>query len=1342
MSRKIKEIILSILSSRRKLTYLILIATLIIVIPVLATYTGPNRTVDEWQCHKEMVITGCYYTMPAEDEFHLNCKVASTYPGCPHPAADFFAGCDGNSQLHYIQEEQEFCKWVAVPAPPATVSGNVSCTNGSNGWCRSDATLNITGVDPIYSIIAIEGTRNGTDFACASDTCQINATGNGSFAFEYWAVSSHGDTSYKENTTISVDKENPEINLSVSGSIGHNNWYVSNVNWSTTVTDNISGPSHADITLDGSAQANPGSYGADGTHTIQATGYDIAGNNVQTQQTVSIDQTNPIPTYALSGSLGSNNWYISDVAWTGTATDATSGINAIQVQVDGGVVNNPASIAANGSHTIQVTAQDLAGNIASTSGSFQIDQEMPTLNLNLSGTAGQNGWYISPVSWTSSASDAVSGLSSHTLTLNSAPTAADGITRSDGTYTLNAIAQDNASNQTTQTKNFGIDQTAPTVSFSPLSGTYSDSVALSGSSADDTSGVAYIEIQVAGQTHQVPATGDWSLNWNTKSTCNGDVTATVRAFDQAGHASAPQNQSFTIHNQSVKITLPSQIDASQPVPLGINPSNISRMTVRITDDAGKLPAISQTYTGASIPSNYQWDRYMGDGSLAPKGTYTLNVLIQDKNTCVEDAASITLVVSDSKFSAWVSGAPTNTPAPIYPTFTPLPSPTPTLESTTTQPAIAANTSAPSATEAPTNTPTPVVVAFLSPKAEQKTTTTTNNSPKAPTSTSGGATDDTASTLPTGTLIGSAATGLIGSIAAYQAAKEAERKRREEEARKRAEELMHQRNKLIKEGIDPIGMNTKEISKLTEKIDKANKARDAYIYNSVIASGGDPDMSIEDARAIFTNSSIKKNDGENLTEQDINKRVDYAIDYQEKMRKQEEALAEFMAIEIAKEEYRLEQEAKQLKELENQNQNTKDRGRVITKPLSKGKQAQIDALEQRDDFNHEYYEKKIDKGSEAYQQGEATAINIALETFRKKQQRKNNQANPVSAGKQAQIDALEQRNDYNANSIDYGQEMANQFKQAQREVINQKAKEEAEKNTRKMEQKKGAAEETTDENSITSLVSWITGAKEVGASDIRSGKVTTATEEVNIRNKDEDNKNNKSGFLCNTFPWMPWCKVVKDETTQNPTQDLPTSTPTVIQSTSSPEDSIPYGGYTYIPAFGGVYVKDIENILDTFIFNPKITVLSGSDGINLYNVGPLPQNQIPKYLVTPFNDKVYPIQYLGVSPDKDIVGKREQANSIPKDTEVIIGYSAGADAAIMYAYENIDSIKAMIMFSPSFSGEIPDNFTGPSSLISNTDKYGLSTEFIEDYLQPLLEANIRIVWVADTNEFDTIGKQLG
>ena len=101
-------------------------------------------------------------------------------------------------------------------------------------------------------------------------TCQIDATGNGSFAFEYWAVSSHGDTSYKGNTTITVDKEAPVVGLNLSGSMGYNSWYVSGVNWTTSLTDSVSGPSHVNVSVDGASQSNPGSYATDGTHTIKA----------------------------------------------------------------------------------------------------------------------------------------------------------------------------------------------------------------------------------------------------------------------------------------------------------------------------------------------------------------------------------------------------------------------------------------------------------------------------------------------------------------------------------------------------------------------------------------------------------------------------------------------------------------------------------------------------------------------------------------------------------------------------------------------------------------------------------------------------------------------------------------------------------------------------------------------------------------------------------------------------------------------------------------------------------------------------------------------------------------
>ncbi len=881
VSQKIKNLLISIASSRKTLLIIMGVIILSIAIPVLATYTGPNRTTTERVCEDIQVVDYCTYsaTVSSYDVEIIGsetittklttkpCTVTSN--GCePNVSIETWrrncfgnapdaVSVDSNVTRREVTHPEKDCHNETVAAPPATVNGSVSCTNGTNGWCRSDATLNITGSDPnpANTIIAIEGTRNGTDFACASDTCQIDATGNGSFAFEYWAVSSHGDTSYKGNTTITVDKETPVVGLNLSGSMGYNNWYVSGVNWTTSLTDSVSGPSHVNVSVDGTAQSNPGSYAADGSHTIKATGYDNAGNSSQTQQTVQIDQTNPVPAYTLNGSLGTNGWYTSAVNWNASATDATSGVYAVGTQLDGASVNNSASIGTNGSHTLQVTAQDNAGNLNSTSGSFKIDQEDPFVSLNLSGTQGTHSWYTAPVSWSSTASDTVSGLASHTATLNGSATTINGSVNSDGTYTLLATAQDNASNQSAQTRTFGIDQSAPTVSLNPISGTHSNIVQLSGSSADTTSGVSYVEISIAGQTHQVNTTGVWSYQWNSTSACNGNVTASVRSVDQAGNVSASTTQTFTVQNTPTTLTLPAQTNASNPVVFNLNTNNLNQMVIRISDDAGHLPAVTHTFTGTSIPSSYRWDRYMGDGSLAPKGTYTMNVRIYDKNTCTTDTASITLVVTESILSAWISGAPTNTPIPAQPTATPLPSLTPTVESAETEVAILPATG--NDTETPTSTPTttPNPNPFVLPKAEQKTTTSTSSSPKAPNSITDPILAPT--TLSTGVLIGSAAAGLIGSIAAYQVAVEAERKRKEAEARKRAEELMHLRNKLTKNGEDWHGLGMDQMKQKAAQIDAINKANEDYMYESVIASGGDPNMSIEEAVAIFTNASARK-----------------------------------------------------------------------------------------------------------------------------------------------------------------------------------------------------------------------------------------------------------------------------------------------------------------------------------------------------------------------------------------------------------------------------------------------------------------------------------------------------
>jgi hypothetical protein len=605
VSQKIKNLLISIAGSKKTLLIIMGVIILSIVIPVLATYTGPNRTEVKEVCEDVQVVDYCTYSATVssyvidtvgDDYVKTGTKFCTvTSNGCePNVSIDTWkrncfgnapdaVSVDSNVTRREVTHPERQCHNETVAVPPATVNGSVSCTNGTNGWCRSDAILNITGSDPhpANTIIAIEGTRNGTDFACASDTCQIDATGNGSFAFEYWAVSSYGDTSYKGNTTITVDKEAPVVGLNLSGSMGYNSWYVSGVSWTTSLTDNVSGSSHVNVSVDGTAQSNPGSYAADGTHTIKATGYDNAGNSSQTQQTVQIDQTNPIPAYTLNGSLGTNGWYTSAVNWNASATDATSGVYAVGTQLDGASVNNSASIGTNGTHTLQVTAQDNAGNLRSTSGSFKIDQEDPFVSLNLSGTQGSHSWYTAPVFWSSTASDTVSCLASHTATLNGNSTTVNGSVNSDGTYTLLATAQDNASNQSTQTRTFGIDQSAPTVSLNPISGTQNNTVQLSGSSADATSGVSYVEISIAGQTHQVNTTGVWSYQWNSTSACNGSVTASVRSVDQAGNVSASTTQTFTVQNTPTTLTLPAQTDASNPVVFNLNTSNLNQMMIRI-----------------------------------------------------------------------------------------------------------------------------------------------------------------------------------------------------------------------------------------------------------------------------------------------------------------------------------------------------------------------------------------------------------------------------------------------------------------------------------------------------------------------------------------------------------------------------------------------------------------------------------------------------------------------------------------------------------------------------------------------------------------------------------------
>ena len=135
----------------------------------------------------------------------------------------------------------------------------------------------------------------------------------------------------------------------------------------------------------------------------------VSGGGASTKS-VTIKRDTIAPTLVFAArtpAADANGWNSGDVSIPFTAGDALSGVDSIS----GG---SPLVFSVEGAGlTRQVTITDLAGNTATfTSPVVNIDRSVPVIQSNLSGTAGNNGWYRGDVqvSWT--VTDAMSPVAS------------------------------------------------------------------------------------------------------------------------------------------------------------------------------------------------------------------------------------------------------------------------------------------------------------------------------------------------------------------------------------------------------------------------------------------------------------------------------------------------------------------------------------------------------------------------------------------------------------------------------------------------------------------------------------------------------------------------------------------------------------------------------------------------------------------------------------------------------------------------------------------------------------------------------------------------------------------
>jgi len=253
--------------------------------------------------------------------------------------------------------------------------------------------------------------------------------------------------------------------------------------------------------------------------------------------TARVDTMAPTVNASVSGPVGLGGWYRGPGQVSVSASDATSGVSAITL--DGVAYAGPKLYSAQGATPYSFLARDLAGNTSPLQfGTLRIDSVPPAVSPSLSGTPGENGWFISPVQVTLTGSDAGSGLAG--LSLDGVAYAGPRIYSAQGTWTFSYAASDAAGNASgTQTGTLRLDTAAPAVSASVAgtpgdNGWYTSAVVVSVNASDTASGVASVTLD--GSAYSGPRA----------YAAQGATTVTCSARDSAGLSSAEQAASFQI----------------------------------------------------------------------------------------------------------------------------------------------------------------------------------------------------------------------------------------------------------------------------------------------------------------------------------------------------------------------------------------------------------------------------------------------------------------------------------------------------------------------------------------------------------------------------------------------------------------------------------------------------------------------------------------------------------------------------------------------------------------------------------------------------------------------------
>jgi len=456
-----------------------------------------------------------------------------------------------------------------LPAPVVNTPANGSRTNETTP--TYSGTISVTPALPAGTevVIFVDGAEVGRATPNALGDWTFTPTvplAPGSHIVNAIAINTdQGVQSVVSNTnTFILDATPPTVEVTAPADGSHTNNPLPT--YSGTVSDDGPPPLTVSISVDGTTLGNATVTGntwtftptvplAEGDHTVMATATDVAGNTASDSNTFTVDLTNPTVTVTApaEGAVINNPL----PTYSGTVEAGAT----VVITVDGTVLGN-ATVTGNtwtftptvplpdGPHTVTATATDAAGNTASDSNDFTVDTTAPAVTVTTpaegSSTNDSTPTYSGTVEAGATVVITVDGVVLGNATVTGTTwTFTPTVPLAEGPHTVTATATDAAGNTASDSNDFTVDLTAPTVEITtPAEGSstndttpdYSGTVEAGSTVVITVDGVVLGNATVTGNT--------WTFT-PTVPLPDGPHTVTATATDAAGNTDSDSND-FTV----------------------------------------------------------------------------------------------------------------------------------------------------------------------------------------------------------------------------------------------------------------------------------------------------------------------------------------------------------------------------------------------------------------------------------------------------------------------------------------------------------------------------------------------------------------------------------------------------------------------------------------------------------------------------------------------------------------------------------------------------------------------------------------------------------------------------